>query len=98
MNTCARCQFYRSHYGEQKGFCYGLPPAAFPGGYQQVNPVEVKQSRPACSLFAALPEGTETLVQGKVCLETPGDAIKQKRELEAANKPPGKPPVKSGKK
>ena len=79
MNTCARCEFFRCFHGEQQGHCYGTPPAAFSGGFQQTNPVTVKLSRPACSLFNALPEASPTLEHGKASPETPGDAMKQKR-------------------
>ena len=76
-DTCSRCQFFRLHYGQEKGFCWAMPPAVFHNGYQQGNPPEVKRARIACTLFRALPEGADTIVKTKVDPETVGDAAKQ---------------------
>ena len=80
MNTCGQCSFFRVFHGERQGYCYGNPPAVFANGFQQPNPPKVKTDHPECSLFRGLPPGTETLVREKVQPETPGDAIKQKRQ------------------
>lgn len=95
MNTCARCEYFRCFYGQQKGHCFGTPPVTFASGFT-ATPPEVKQDRPACALFKPLPDDQPTQVKTKADLETPGDAMKQKRDeqLKAALKPGGK----SGKK
>jgi hypothetical protein len=81
--TCGRCKHFRQFPGEQQGLCYGQPPLCFPSGDESRQP-KVKASRPGCAFFSALPEGEKPAVKGKVSYETPGDALKQRREMKRA--------------
>jgi hypothetical protein len=77
--SCGRCKHFRLFHGEQKGLCYGQPPVCFPSGDESRAP-KVPFHRPACHFFSPLPEGEKPAVKGKGSYETPGDALKQRRE------------------
>lgn len=79
--TCSRCEHFRQFPGYKEGWCYGVMPMMFAGGFEPPNPPKVKGHRPACVGFKDLGEGVETLVYSKVTPETVGDAIKQKQEM-----------------
>jgi hypothetical protein len=86
MDMCCRCKFFREHYGENQGECYGMPPPIFQSGVTPPKPPLVKKGRLACSLFVSLPEGVEAPVKTKVDPETVGDAAKQARQLADQNR------------
>jgi hypothetical protein len=85
LPTCSSCQFFQLPHGESKGFCYGLPPAVYPSGAQQVNPPMVKLNRPMCSLYQGLPDGQPPNAKVKTSPETPGDAAKLAHAQKAAD-------------
>jgi hypothetical protein len=81
--TCGRCKHFRQFPGEMQGLCYGQPPVCFQSGDESRVP-KVKVARPCCAFFSAIPEGEKPSVKGKVSCETPGDALKQRREMKRA--------------
>jgi hypothetical protein len=83
MNTCGRCQFCVTPYGEKKGYCYGVPPSVYASGAEQVNPPMVKHTRPACSLFQPLPDDAPIQVKEKVDLHQ-RDVRRMEREQRKA--------------
>lgn len=54
-----------------------MPPTVFVSGSQ--DSPKVNDTRRACSLFEALPEGQAPVVKQKLYVETPGDAAKARR-------------------
>ena len=78
QKKCGGCEHFERFAGDNKGYCYGLPPTMFVSGGQSIPP-QVKESRKACSLFTAIPEGQVQAVKIKSKPETPGDAAKAAR-------------------
>ena len=77
QDCCERCVYFELLNGLPKGYCFGLPPDATPGGSMTTR--EVKPSRRACSLFRPLPVGEAPAVKVKTHPDTPGDAAKAAR-------------------
>lgn len=74
---CGSCEHFERFATQNKGYCFGMPPTVFVSGSQ--DSPKVNDTRRACSLFEALPEGQAPAVKQKLYVETPGDAAKARR-------------------
>jgi len=86
MKTCGQCDHFElCGEGAREGWCYGVPPAVYTSGMQQVNPPKVKPNRRYCHMFTPLPDGVPMHVWKKVDPDTVQDARRLAAEEKAVS-------------